>query len=59
MTRHDPMDVLTGPSTLDTLKGAALVAAAWFHAVTEWESTWRAPFTIKAPASPHAPIIVV
>jgi hypothetical protein len=59
MTDDDTMDVLTG---LGVLLAMFLAAAAWFHTVSEWEATFHAlvaPFAVKAPASPAAPIIIV
>jgi hypothetical protein len=53
------MTVLTGFAFLLALM---LSAAAWFHTVSEWESTYHAlvaPFEVKAPASSLAPIIIV
>jgi hypothetical protein len=62
MTDDDTMDVLTGFGALLAL---ALFAAAWFHTITEWESTFHAlvaPFAVKAPAlapSPKLRIVLV
>ncbi len=59
MTDHDTMDVFAG---IGVLLALMLFAAAWIHTFTEWESTRRAlvaPFVVKAPASPPAPIIIV
>jgi hypothetical protein len=58
LTDNDTMDVLTGIGVV----ALALFAAAWVHTVSEWESTFHAlvaPFAVKAPASPPAPIIIV
>jgi hypothetical protein len=59
MTDDDTMDVLVG---LGVLLALALFAAAWFHTVSEWESTFQAlvaPFAVKAPAPSPSPTIIV